>query len=46
MAAVCIRQNKMNWPAVNIQTDSGADAMTFLQVGPGVGSKDLFTVQV
>ncbi len=25
----------MNLPAVNIQTDSGADAMTFLQVGPG-----------
>ncbi len=35
MAAVCIRQNKMNLPAVNIQTDSGADVMTFLQVGPG-----------
>ncbi len=35
MAAVCIRQNNMNLPAVNIQTDSCADAMTFLQVGPG-----------
>ncbi len=47
MAAVCMRQNKMNLPAVNIQTDSGADAMTFLQVGPSrVGSKDLYTVQV
>ena len=38
MAAVCIRQNKMNLPAVNIQTDSGADVMTFLQVEVGPGS--------
>jgi hypothetical protein len=40
----------MNLPAVNIQTDSGADALTFLQVGPSrvgsIASKDLYTIQV
>ncbi len=48
MAAVCIRQNKMNLPAVNIQTDSGADAMSFLQVGSGSALRTyiLYIVQV